>query len=132
MNATAVQRRVMGTGRSTRRGTMRRMPYGAHVQIRRRLEKQFKEIKRFNTAWIFPSQTSLRDPMSSNRVRLALRRLGLKDRMTAHGFRALARTTIREQLDYAPDVIERSLPTSRRGRWARPTTGPPSLDNAPR
>jgi len=29
--------------------------------------------------------------------------------MTAHGFRALARTTIREKLDYDPDVIECQL-----------------------
>lgn len=27
----------------------------------------------------------------------------------AHGFRALARTTIREKLDYAPDIIEAAL-----------------------
>ncbi|MEO5929153.1 MAG: hypothetical protein ABIR47_04410 [Candidatus Kapaibacterium sp.] len=47
--------------------------------------------------------------MSDNTVRVALHRLGFKDRMTAHGFRALARTAIREKLDYAPDVIEAQL-----------------------
>ncbi len=73
------------------------------------LGEQFDEIKRFNTDWVFPSQIRLWDPMSSNTVRVALHRLGFKDRMTAHGFRALARTTIREQLDYAPDVIEAQL-----------------------
>ena len=36
-------------------------------------------------------------------------KLGFKDRMTAHGFRALARTTIREKLHYDPDVIECQL-----------------------
>ena len=29
--------------------------------------------------------------------------------MTAHGFRALARTTIREKLKYYPDIIEAQL-----------------------
>jgi hypothetical protein len=47
--------------------------------------------------------------MSDNTVRVALHRLGFKDRMTAHGFRAPARTAIREKLDYAPDVIEAQL-----------------------
>jgi len=73
------------------------------------LKEQFDEIKRFNTEWVFPSQVSLRDPMSENTVRTALHRLGFKDRMTSHGFRALARTTIREKLDYAPDIIEAQL-----------------------
>lgn len=37
-------------------------------------------------------------------------KLGFKGRMTAHGFRALARTAIREEeLDYEPDVIEMQL-----------------------
>jgi hypothetical protein len=29
--------------------------------------------------------------------------------MTAHGFRALARTAIREELNYEPDIIEAQL-----------------------
>jgi hypothetical protein len=29
--------------------------------------------------------------------------------MTAHGFRALARTAIREELNYEPDIIEVQL-----------------------
>lgn len=73
------------------------------------LEEQFEEIERLNTQFIFPSQIRPKEPMSDNTVRVALHRLGFKGRMTAHGFRALARTTIREVLDYAPDVIEAQL-----------------------
>lgn len=73
------------------------------------LEEQFEEIKRINTEYIFPSQIRPKEPMSDGTVRLALHRLGFKERMTAHGFRALARTTIREMFDYAPDIIEAQL-----------------------
>lgn len=59
--------------------------------------------------WVFPSQKAHRDPMSDGTVLGALKRLGFRERMTAHGFRALARTTIREDLDYEPDVIEAQL-----------------------
>lgn len=73
------------------------------------LVEQRDEVKRINTDFVFPSQIRPKKPMSDNTVRVALHRLGFKDRMTAHGFRALARTTIREALDYAPDVIEAQL-----------------------
>ncbi len=73
------------------------------------LKEQLDEIKRINTEWVFPCQGRPRNPLSENTVRVALHRLGFKGRMTAHGFRALARTTIREKLDYAPDVIEAQL-----------------------
>lgn len=73
------------------------------------LDEQFEEIKRLNTEFIFPSQVRPKEPMSENTVRMALHRMGFEGRMTAHGFRALARTTIREMLDYAPDIIEAQL-----------------------
>ena len=48
--------------------------------------------------------------MSENTVRSALRRLGYgNDDMTAHGFRAMARTMIAERLNLAPEVIEAQL-----------------------
>ena len=42
-------------------------------------------------------------------VNVAIKKLGYHQRMTAHGFRALARTTIREKLKYYPDIIEAQL-----------------------
>jgi integrase len=48
--------------------------------------------------------------MSENTVRSALRRLGYgNDDMTAHGFRAMARTMAAERLGIAPEVIEAQL-----------------------
>ena len=73
------------------------------------LEEQKRVTEHLTTEYIFPGQVKPQIPMSDATVRLALRRLGFKDRMTAHGFRALARTAIREELDYAPDVIEFQL-----------------------
>lgn len=60
--------------------------------------------------YVFPSiRTNLR-PMSENTINAALRRLGYdKDTMTAHGFRAMARTILDEVLGVRPDFIEHQL-----------------------
>ncbi len=47
--------------------------------------------------------------MSNATVSKAIALLGFGDKMVAHGFRALARTTIREQLDYNSEIIEKQL-----------------------
>ncbi len=73
------------------------------------LREQKAETEHINTDLVFPSQIKPRNPMSDGTVRIALQKLGFKDRMTAHGFRALARTTIREKMNYDPDVIEAQL-----------------------
>ncbi|MEO3715812.1 tyrosine-type recombinase/integrase [Roseateles flavus] len=60
--------------------------------------------------YVFPALTSKQRCMSENTVRSALRRLGYgNDDMTAHGFRATARTMIAERLGIAPEVIEAQL-----------------------
>lgn len=47
--------------------------------------------------------------MSDGTVNKALKLLGFGDKMVAHGFRALARTTIREDLNFESEVIEKQL-----------------------
>lgn len=60
--------------------------------------------------YVFPALTSRQRCMSENTVRGALRRLGYgNDEMTAHGFRAMARTMLAERLSVAPEVIEAQL-----------------------
>ena len=60
--------------------------------------------------YVFPALTTAKRPMSENTVRSALRRLGYgNDDMTAHGFRAMARTMAAERLGIAPEVIEAQL-----------------------
>ena len=60
--------------------------------------------------YVFPG----RDPhkaMSEAAVNAALRRMGYdtKTEITGHGFRAMARTILHQELDVAPDVIEHQL-----------------------
>ena len=63
-----------------------------------------------NGRYVFPSQRSRQRPISDNAVRTALRTIGYSnDQMTPHGFRAMARTLLDEQLKYRPDWIEHQL-----------------------
>jgi len=73
------------------------------------LREQKDEIGHLKTDYVFPSQIDPRKPMSDGTVGKGLQRLGFKGIMTAHGFRALARTTIREELNVEPDIIEAQL-----------------------
>jgi len=67
-------------------------------------------------------------PTSENTIRTALRRMGYtNDDMTPHGFRAMARTILVEQLNVHSDVIEAWLAHGKSGplgaarspgRWA--------------
>lgn len=60
--------------------------------------------------YVFPGGRSPRRPMSNNAINAALRRMGFgTDTMTAHGFRATARTILDEVLGYRPDFIEHQL-----------------------
>lgn len=60
--------------------------------------------------YVFPGARSPRRPMSNNAINAALRRMGYgSDVMTAHGFRATARTLLDEVLGFRPDYIEHQL-----------------------
>jgi len=59
--------------------------------------------------WVFPGHHSRRKHMSNNTILKGLERLGFKGRMTGHGFRALAMSTIKEKLGYRHEVIDRQL-----------------------
>ena len=66
--------------------------------------------------FVFPSMLSGERPMSDATLITALRRLGYaKSEMTAHGFRALARTLIAEKLGVHKDVIEAQLAHAKSG-----------------
>ncbi|MBK6648617.1 MAG: integrase arm-type DNA-binding domain-containing protein [Betaproteobacteria bacterium] len=67
--------------------------------------------------YVFPSLLTGERPMSDNTVRTALRRMGYpKEEMSAHGFRAVARTLIAERLPgIAADVIEAQLAHGKSG-----------------
>lgn len=47
--------------------------------------------------------------MSENAITAALAAMGYKGKMTAHGFRAMARTALEERLGYPSAYIEQQL-----------------------
>ncbi|MFH1356618.1 MAG: integrase arm-type DNA-binding domain-containing protein [bacterium] len=60
--------------------------------------------------YVFPSLVTRTRPMSNNTVNMALRRLGYtNEQMTAHGFRATARTILDEVLNERIEYIEQQL-----------------------
>ena len=60
--------------------------------------------------YLFPSMTTNLKPISDNTINQAIRRMGYdKDEMTAHGFRAMARTILEEVLHVQPEIIEHQL-----------------------
>lgn len=62
-----------------------------------------------NREHLFPSVRNPRKPMSDGTLNTALKRLGFDGKMTAHGFRAMARTVLEERLDFRPEYIEQQL-----------------------
>jgi len=59
--------------------------------------------------WVFPNIIRPKDHMSNCTILRALERLGYKGRMTGHGFRAIAMSTIKERLGYRHEVVDRQL-----------------------
>jgi len=62
--------------------------------------------------YLFPSARNPKGdrPMSDNAILAALRRMGIaKDEMSGHGFRAMARTILDEELGFRVDFIEHQL-----------------------
>ncbi len=59
---------------------------------------------------VFPGREPQK-PMSDAAINAALRRMGYdtKTEITGHGFRAMARTLLHEELGFAPEVIEHQL-----------------------
>jgi integrase len=83
-----------------------------HIPLSRQAIKILQELEPLtsNSKYVFPSARGRTRPMSDNAVRTALRSLGYdNDTMTAHGFRAMARTLLDEELEYRVEYIEQQL-----------------------
>ena len=60
--------------------------------------------------YIFPGQRNNERPLSENSLAVAMRTIGIpKEEMSVHGFRAMARTCLDEQLGFPPHLIEHQL-----------------------
>lgn len=71
-----------------------------------------REVKALTgqSRYVFPSARTNERPMSNNAVLAALRRMGYeKEKMSGHGFRAIARTILDEVLGVRPELIEHQL-----------------------
>jgi integrase len=72
-----------------------------------------QELRALTGHWryVFPGARSAQRPMSDAAINAALRRLGYDTRteITGHGFRAMARTILHEELEQKPEVIEHQL-----------------------
>ncbi len=56
--------------------------------------------------YLFPGCRTKSRPISDNTINAALKRLGYQaNELTAHGFRATARTILDETLDFRPELI---------------------------
>lgn len=66
--------------------------------------------------YLFPSQHRRKNPViSENTINNILHKMGYKDKLVGHGFRALASTTLNEH-GFRPDVIERQLAHAERNK----------------
>lgn len=61
-----------------------------------------------NREYVFPADHKPKNSANSQTVNMALKRMGFKGRLVAHGLRALASTTLNEQ-GFNPDIIEAAL-----------------------
>jgi len=66
-------------------------------------------ITQHRSAYVFPNARDAKRPMSNAAIKAALDRMGYGGRFTAHGFRAMARTLLQEELHYPVHLIEMQL-----------------------
>lgn len=69
--------------------------------------------------YVFPSRNVRNNHMSNNTILMALDRMGYRGKMTGHGFRALAMSTIMEKLHYRFEIPDAQLAHAKKGDVAR-------------
>lgn len=70
---------------------------------------EVEQISRHRSPYVFPNARDAKRPMTNNAIKAALDRMGYGGKMTAHGFRALARTLLQEEMGYPVHLIEMQL-----------------------
>ncbi|GGY79926.1 tyrosine-type recombinase/integrase [Marinobacter zhanjiangensis] len=71
--------------------------------------RQIEPITKHRSPYVFPNARDAKRPMSNVAIKAALDRTGYGGKMTAHGFRAMARTLLQEELRYPVYLIEMQL-----------------------
>lgn len=91
---------------------------GHLVPLSRQAVAILKNVQAFtgHGRYVFPSIRTGERPMSENTINVALRSLGYSgEQMTAHGFRAMARTILEERLNVPEKIIEAQLAHAKKG-----------------
>lgn len=85
------------------------------VPLSKQVLHLLEKLKNLNppSDWIFPSRRTPKNHMSDNAVLVMLDRMGYRGLHTGHGFRALAMTTIMEELGYQYDIPNTQLAHSK-------------------
>jgi integrase len=80
-----------------------------HVCLSRQACELLRELHAItgHGKYLFPNQRDHQKPISNNTILVALARMGYKGRMTGHGFRTLAMSTIKERLRLRGRVQQR-------------------------
>ncbi len=91
------------------------------VPLSRQAIEILKELREIHNhpVFVFPSRGDRNKTMSNNTILMALDRMGYRGKMTGHGFRALAMSTIMEKLHYRHEVPDAQLAHAKRGDVAR-------------
>jgi integrase len=70
---------------------------------------EIEQLTKHRSPYVFPNVRDAKRPMSNVAIKAALDRMGYGGRMTAHGFRAMARTLLQEELEFPVHLIEMQL-----------------------
>lgn len=91
-----------------------------HVCLSRQALELLRELHPLTGGgtYLFPNQRDHEKPMSNGAILAALKRMGYQNKMTGHGFRALAMSTIKEQLGYRHEVVDRQLAHAQKDKVA--------------
>ena len=68
--------------------------------------------------FLFPNQRDHEKPMSNGAILMALKRMDYQNKMTGHGFRALAMSTFKERLGYRHEAVDRQLAHAQKDKVA--------------
>ena len=105
------------------------------VPLAKQAVATLRELYLFTSSseFVFPGARSITKPMSENAVLAALRALDIpKEDMSGHGFRAMARTILEEELGFRPELIEHQLAHSVRDPLGRAYNRTTHLDERKR
>ena len=91
-----------------------------HVCLSRQGLELLRELHKYTGGgkYLFPNQRDHEKPMSGDAIRMALNRMGYEGKMTTHGFRALAMTTLKEKLGYRHETVDRQLAHAQKDKIA--------------